>query len=149
MERVKVYKVNRGFSKFLIAFGTTLLIIGIFLAVKFIAGDSKIDWVLFLFILQGVLFIFLGYSRLKSERYFIEWDETQLRYLLPDSRSVEAIRFSEIRNVRIDLFEIHLILEASEMTIKLDNLQFKQIQTLKQMFETIKVESKSIETIHK
>lgn len=103
-----------------------------------LSDNSDLDWNVIAFTLQGILFILLGYLNLRSEKYFIEWDDNQLNYLLPNSSKVATISFSEIRSITIKLFEIHLELEESNKIINLDNLQFQHIKALKQKFEQIK-----------
>lgn len=138
MERFKIYKVKKGYAKFLIVFGGIFLTLGIALIIKSVADKSVLDWVSVTYILQGIIFIFLGYAHLRSGKYFIEWDETKMNYLLPNTKGVETILFSEIRGIKIKLFEIHLELENTTKTLNLENLQFEQIRSLKQKFEEIR-----------
>ena len=138
MERLKIYKVKRGLSNFLIVFGSIFILVGLGLITKSVMDKSNLEWNSITFTLQGILFVLLGYLNLRSDKYFIEWDATQVKYLLPNTNSIETINFSEISNVRIDLFEIHLDLGESEKTINLENLQFEHIKSLKQKFEEIR-----------
>ena len=138
MERIKIYKVKRGFSNFLVVFGSVFLIIGLGIIIKSVINKTNLEWNSITFSLQGILFIIMGYMNLRSEKYFIEWDDTHVKYLLPNTNSIETINFSEIRNVRIDLFEIHLDLGESEKTFNLENLQFEHIKSLKHKFKEIK-----------
>ena len=137
MERLKIYKVKRGFSNFLVVFGSIFLIIGLGLIIKSVIDKTNIEWISITSSVQGILFIIMGYMNLRSEKYFIEWDDTQVKYLLPNTNQIESINFSEIRNVRIDLFEIHLDLGELEKTINIENLQFKHIKSLKHKFKEI------------
>lgn len=138
MERFKVYKVKKGLAYFLIIFGGVLLLLGIALLIKTILGGTSVDWNSVIFILQGSLFIIMGYLNLRSDKYYIEWDENKLNYFLPKSNSIETVTISEIKDVSINLFEIHLKLEDTEKIIHLDNLQFKEIRRIKEKFEQIK-----------
>jgi hypothetical protein len=138
MERIKIYKAKKGFTMFLIVFGSILFLIGFLLSFNSIKGSTNIDCHLIGFMVQGFFFIFLGYLSLRSGKYFIEWDESQMRYLLPSGKNIETIVFAEIENIRIELYEIHLEFEDNEKTLNLENLQFEQIKSLKQKFAEIK-----------
>jgi hypothetical protein len=77
----------------------------------------------------------MGGAYLKSRKYFIEWDEKELRFLLPDNKRVEAIKIDEIESVRIKLFEIELKMKIGVRTLNLENLQFEDIKKIKEKFE--------------
>ena len=96
MERLKVYKVKRGYSNFLVVFGSIFLIIGLWLIIKSVIQKTNLEWNSITFSLQGIIFIIMGYMNLRSEKYFIEWDDTQVKYLLPNTNRIERINFSEI-----------------------------------------------------
>ncbi len=64
MERFKVYKRKKGLAYFLIIFGGVLLILGAGFLIKIFLDGSAIDWNSLTFILQGSLFIVLGYLNL-------------------------------------------------------------------------------------
>ena len=96
MERLKVYKVKRGYLNFLVVFGSIFLIIGLWLIIKSVIQKTNLEWNSITFSLQGIIFIIMGYMNLRSEKYFIEWDDTQVKYLLPNTNRIERINFSEI-----------------------------------------------------
>ncbi|MBK7134659.1 MAG: hypothetical protein IPH69_18145 [Bacteroidales bacterium] len=45
---------------------------------------------------------------LRKIKFYIEWDETEIRMLLPDTKRLEKVKFSEIQSVIVRLFEIEL-----------------------------------------
>ncbi len=142
MERIRVSKVYPGLSKFFIIFGSIFSILGFCLLIKSLISGFNVkfpsgDWNSVTFIVQGFLFILFGNSNLKSGRYFIEWDDNELRFLLPDAKKVEAIKFDQIHSINIRLFEIELKLENCTRTINLDNLQFEDLRKVKEKFERI------------
>ena len=143
MERLKIYKEKKGLANFLIVFGSIFLIVGLVLMIKSVTDKTNLIWNSVAFTLQGILFILMGYLNLRSDKYFIEWDENRMNYLLPNISDINTIIFSEIRSVRIELFEIHLDLGESEETINLENLQFEHIKSLKQKFEEIRATTES------
>jgi hypothetical protein len=140
MERIRVSKGYPGIAKFFLIFGIIFTVLGLFLLINSLINGFNIqfpsgDWNSILFPIQGIFFILLGYSSLKSRKYFIEWDENELRFLLPDTKKPEAIKFDEIQSVIIKLYEIELILPNSTRTLKLDNLQFEDLRKVKDKFE--------------
>ena len=138
MERLKIYKAKRGFTNFFIVFGSIFLLVGLGLIIESAMNKTNLEWTSIMFALEGILFVLLGYQNLRSGKYFIEWNDVQVNYLLPNTNGIETIIFSKIKNVRIDLFEIHLDLGESKKVINLDSLQFEHIKSLKQKFEEIR-----------
>ena len=138
MERLKVYKGKKGFAKFSIVFGSIFCFFGIGQLIHSLVNKTSVEWTSFTFTLQGILFIFFGYKILQAGKYFIEWNDVQMNYLLPDIDSIETIVFAEVKGVQIDLFEIHVDLRESNRVINLANLEFEHIKSLKQKFKEIK-----------
>ena len=140
-----VFKVLKGFSRFLIIFGILISILGLSLFIKslIIGFNTKFpsgDWNSVIFSVQGLLFFIMGFSNLKNKKYYIEWDERELRYLLPDTKHVESILFSQIISVDIKLFEIELNLIDSVRILNLDNLEFDDLKRIKKKFENLSLE---------
>ena len=138
MERIKVSKVYPRLSKFFIIFGSIFSILGFCLLIKSLISGFNVhfpsgDWNSVAFTIQGILFILFGYSNLQSGKYFIEWDDNELRFLLPDMKKIEAIRFDQIQSISIRLFEIELKLAESTRTLNLDNLQFEDLRKIKEL----------------
>jgi hypothetical protein len=144
MERIGVSKVYPGLAKFFIIFGLILSVFGIVLFIKSLSKGFNShfpagDWNSVTFTIQGILFIFLGYFNLKRRKYFIEWNDSGLRYLLPDTKKIETINFEQIKSVTIGLFEIDLKLKDGISTINLDNLQFEDLRRIKEKFENMRL----------
>jgi hypothetical protein len=142
MERIRVSKVYPGVAKFFLIFGIIFSALGVFLLINSLIKGFNLrfpsgDWDSILFPIQGIFFILLGYSSLNSRKYFIEWDDNELRFLLPDTKKPEAIKFDQIQSVYIKLYEIELELSNSTRTLKLDNLQFEDLRKVKDKFEDI------------
>ena len=142
MNRIKVFKGKDGLAKFFLIFGILFTLAGLaFFIIYTIAGFNlhfpSGDWNSVLFIFQGILFIIMGSSYLKSRKYFLEWDERELRFLLPDTKGVETIIIDEIQSVSIKLFEIELKLNNEIRTLNLEDLQFEDIKKIKEKFEKI------------
>jgi hypothetical protein len=142
MERIRVFKALKGLSKFFIVFGSIITIIAFSVVIKSLVNGFNTqfpsgDWTFVFFTIQGLLFILMGYSNLKNKKYYIEWDDKELRFLLPDTKQVETVLFSEITSVNIKLFEIELKLKDSIRTLNLDNMEFEDLKRVKKKFEDL------------
>lgn len=90
------------------------------------------------FLLQGALLSLLGWMNLRSGKYFVEWDQKEIRCYLPAMKRIETIEIEKITGVNVHLFEIQLNLGDEIRTINLENAQFKEIRKIKDKFEEIK-----------
>ena len=143
MERIKIFTINKGLTKFFIISGIVSFVFGIgLLTYSFINGFKTAfqggDWSYVIFTIEGILFFFIGYSNLIYEKYFIEWNDEELKYLLPKNKSAETIKISDIEAIEIKLFEIKLQLPGSNKTLNLENVRFKELKSIKIKFEEIK-----------
>ncbi len=143
MTRINVYKVPAVFSKFFIVFGIIFSIIGIILLIRawmdgFDTQFPSGDWNSVIFIIQGILFIMMGAGYLAVRKYYIEWDDREIRFLLPDTKKPESILLDDITSVTIKLFEIVLQLKDGSRSLDLNSLQFEDLKKIKSKFEEIK-----------
>ena len=79
----------------------------------------------------------MGAGNLSVRRYYIEWDDNELKFLLPDTKKLETIKLGDIISVKIRLFEIELKLPDKTRTLDLNNLQFEDLKKIKEKFEKI------------
>lgn len=140
MTRIKVFKASKAFSGFFIIFGSIFAIFGIVqIVIALIDGFDKRfpsgDWNPIIFTVQGLLFIILGVGNLVSAKYFLEWDDKELRYLLPGTKRIKTIKTEDIKSVNIRLFEIELILTDGNAVLDLNNIQFEDLRKIKEHFE--------------
>ncbi|MBW6500397.1 MAG: hypothetical protein K0B05_03295 [Bacteroidales bacterium] len=140
MTRIKVFKISTPFSKLFIIFGCIFFVFGILLIINALSSgfDTQLlsgDWNSVIYTLQGILFISIGAFSLLNRKYFIEWDDNELRFLMPDTKKIEVIKFDEVISVRIRLFEIELTLHDRTRTLDLNNLQFEDLRKIKAKFE--------------
>lgn len=147
MERIRVFKVYKGLARSFIILGAILTVLSLALFIRALINgfDTKFpsgDWNFVTFIVQGLLFVVIGYSNLKNKKYYLEWDEKELRFLLPASKQVEIIKFSEINSVYIKLFEIDLKLGDSVKTMNLENMEFEDLKRVKKKFEDLSLNNK-------
>ncbi|HDS08546.1 MAG TPA: hypothetical protein ENO05_13085 [Bacteroides sp.] len=143
MTRINVYKVPTVFSKFFVVFGILFSIIGIILLIKasmdgFDTQFPSGDWNSVIFIIQGILFIIMGAGYLAVRKYYIEWDDREIRFMLPDTKKPESILLEDITSVTIKLFEVVLQLKDGSRTLDLNSLQFEDLKKIKSKFEEIK-----------
>ena len=137
----------KGLAKFFIVFGSIITIVAFFVVIKSLVNGFNTnfpsgDWTFVFFTIQGLLFILMGSINLLNKKYFIEWDDKELRFLLPDTKQVETVLFSEIVSVNIRLFEIELKLKDTVRTLNLDNMEFEDLKRVKKKFEDLKVINK-------
>ena len=142
MTRIKVFKTSTVFARFFIIFGSFFSILGIVLIVKASSSGFNFqfpsgDWNSVIYTLQGFLFIIMGTANLINNKYYIEWDDTELSFLLPDTKKMEKIQFSDIISVDIRLFEIQLNIPDKTRILDLNNLQFEDLRKIKEKFEAI------------
>mgnify|MGYP000014696627 CR=1 FL=1 len=143
MEKIKVYKSGMFIAKFFLVFGIIFTLFAAAFVVKYlIAGfDTRFlegNWSFVFFSFQGILFIIMGASALYGRKYFIEWDDNEIRYLLPGNKKPEVIRFDDIISVNIRLFQIEIMVSSGIKTIQLDNLRFEDLRKVKEIFENLK-----------
>jgi len=144
MERIKIFKLQKGLNKFFLIGGLLSFVLGMILflhslQIGFRTAFLGGDWNNFIFILQGILFFFVGYSNIRYQKYFIEWNDIAFRYLLPQNKVSETIKLSEIRNIEIKLSEIHLQLSEGNITLNLKKFHFSELRRIKEKFEEIKI----------
>jgi hypothetical protein len=144
MTRIKVFKASQAFSGFFIIFGSIFAIFGIVqIVIALIDGFDKRfpsgDWNAIFFTAQGLLFVIMGTGNLATAKYFMEWDDKELRYLLPGINRIKTIKTEDIKSVNIRLFEIELILSDGSTVLDLNNLQFEDLRKIKEHFEKLKI----------
>ena len=139
MERVVVYKPYKNWSKVQMYVGTFLLIVGtIFLIHHFLSNSSDGQlWSSSMIMLQGLLFLILGYSRKMEKYFFIEWDEQEIRYLLMKDKSTQTIRISEIKSVNGNGTEIRINLAGTEKILHLEGIFYQDMKKVKELLQTL------------
>jgi len=143
MTRINVFRTSAPLAKFFIAFGVIFTSIGILFLIKALINGFNTrflsgDWNSVLFTVRGLLFIMMGSGNLSVRKFYIEWDEEELRFLLPGTKKPEAVRLEDIISVTIRLFEIEFQLSDRTRTLDLSNLQFEDLKMIKEKFEEIK-----------
>jgi hypothetical protein len=147
MTRINVFKTSTTFSRLFIILGSIFTVIGVLLIIKALINgfNTKFpsgDWNSVFYTIQGLLFIIMGAGNLSVRKYYVEWDDNELKFLLPDIKKPETIKLGDIISVNIRLFEIELKLQDKTRTLDLNNLQFEDLKKIKEKFENIKNKSK-------
>lgn len=142
MTHIQVYKYSKALSRLGIGFGCVLLFFGIFSFTKHWSNgfDTRFpsgDWNSVLNIIQGLLFVSFGAINLFNKKYFIEWNEDELRFKLPDTKQLEVIKCNDIEDVNIGLFEIELQLTDQKRTLDINYLNYEGLKTIKSKFKSI------------
>ena len=142
MTRINVFKNPTAMVRFFIIFGGLFTISGIFLLIKafnngFNTNFQNGDWNSVLYTFLGGIFIIKGVEDLYVKKYYIEWDDNELRLLLPDNKTLETIILSDINHVNIRLFKIEFKLKDKTRLINLGNLRYKDLRKIKEKFEEI------------
>ena len=152
MERIKIYKNQKIPAKFFLIFGCIFTVLSISVLIKSLLDGFNFhflggDWIWVLFAIQGILFIFSGYSNIINQKFYIEWDDNELRFLLPDTGKQEIIKFDQIESLNIRLFEIELKLTNGNRILNLDSLQFEDLKKIKQKFESMAHKSEATPSV--
>lgn len=75
---------------------------------------------------------------LKADKYYIEWDEEEIRYFLPKSKFSETIKLKEIISIEIGSHEIKMQFPDNDKRINLRNISYNERKRIKEKFEEIK-----------
>jgi len=142
MERIRVFKGKEWLAKFFVVFGIAYMLFGLGLLINYAIEGFNFhfpsgDWNSLLFFLQGIVFVIIGVASLKSRKYFIEWDDKEMRFFLPGARVVDSVIIDDIKSVNIRLFEIELELKNGLKKINLENLEFEDIRKIKGKLEKL------------
>ena len=84
-------------------------------------------------------FLYIGLDQLRYEKFFIQWDDNGITYLLRKSKRVEVIHFKSIESVEIKLYDIVLKVNGETKTINLEGFQFQDIKMVKEVFQSVKL----------
>ncbi len=149
MEKIEVSN-SKGFVKLIFGFVFICFVFGfvtsLYILVRGSEGQAKgEEWYFLTAIFQGAMAILFGLLLFKRERYYIEWDDTMVRYFMPGDNQQETIPVGGIRSVVVRLHEIELILDNSVKVINVKSLKPEQVQRVKQQLEIIGQQCKQVE----
>ncbi len=146
MKTLKGHKYPRVLSKIFVILGMLLLVVGVFGFVKTgledmdrLLSSSKLNSIIHC--IQGVLFIGLGWYNLKTPKFYIKWNDEELRFVLPPEERLNIIKFSEIESVQILLFKVVIQHQSKTETLDLSMLSDDDLKTVKQRFNDFQASS--------
>jgi len=147
MEKIQLFRVSKINMRFLIGFGLLAFVFGISLLINTLMNGFDFvfpgDWNSVLFISQGILFLIWGYQQSQKRKYFIEWNNNELSYLLPKQKSIELIPISDVRQLEIKGNTIHIQGIDSERNFRLEHVEWQELKKVKALFEDISLKSQS------
>ncbi|MRT92975.1 hypothetical protein [Ancylomarina sp. 16SWW S1-10-2] len=140
-ERIQLYKVKKvnikffmWFSLFAFAYGLFLFILGLSHGFKF---DFPGDWSSIAFMAQGLIFALIAYQQWYRGKYFIELDNDNLSYQLPDSKRVVSILISDIKQIKMDGIEMFILANGSESKILFEHIEWKELNRVKALVKDL------------
>ena len=140
MTRITAIKRNKGLEKVLQIIGILLVVVSIIMFITDVFLNSNADLeplnYILLFI-QGVLLIVLASFNTRYRKYYIEWDDEIIEYYLPKVKHPVRIEISDIKNIDIKLFEIHLDVGGDVKIMDLEHVDFEEIKSVKSKVEAI------------
>lgn len=145
-ERIQIYKHSSAFAIASMVIGVAFFLTGVLMLIyAFIRGFDFTfiggDWNSLVFAIQGVLFFGLGYNRHVSMKYFVEWNNKVISYLLPGDKQISKIELCDITNVTFTINEAQLQVLGEIKAIRLTYLGFTEAQKIKMMLASyVKVE---------
>ncbi len=88
---------------------------------------------------QGLVVILQYAIALRNTRYFIEFGDNSINYLLPKQCSPEAIQLQDVNEIETKLNEVVIHLPEGQNTLRFDNVEYKVLKQIKQRFEELSV----------
>jgi len=145
MERINIFKIKKNFIQAFIGFGIIFIMLGLTLLLRALTVGFDYnffggDWNSILYIVQGIVFVLLGLYQLKYRNYFIEWDETEIRYFIKGEKKIRRIEISKIKSIEIKTNKIVIQINEYEEKIQLvfELVEYNTLTRIKKKFEELK-----------
>lgn len=137
MKTIKFNNISKSILNFEIIIFSVLLILSILkISNKNFVFGSWIEYAEFPIYLTAVIVLIIYRS---YPKYFIKWNEKSIYYKLPKERKIIELRFLDIIDVDIRLFEIQITLpNNTNRTLDLKLLNYEELRSVKDRFEKIK-----------
>ncbi|MBW6497761.1 MAG: hypothetical protein K0B09_05195 [Bacteroidales bacterium] len=142
MTHIPIYKFNYKTVKVFGWFGFIIFLTGLIFLIRYLTVPGSRESGLelpFLVIVpgQGLLAINIALNSLKNRRYYIEWDDEQIRYWQPRGKEPEFINKTEVVSVEIKNLEVLIRLTDGEKKFNLKHLFFPERKQIREMFEAL------------
>jgi len=145
MERIYLHKVFRNrFARYFYMLGLLMFVYGAVFLVRLFIIDLQFDAFgsrtsLTFIAFQGLVVILQYAIALRNTRYFIEFGDNSINYLLPKQCSPEAIQLQDVNEIETKLNEVVIHLPEGQNTLRFDNVEYKVLKQIKQRFEELSV----------
>ncbi len=140
---VNVYKHSRLLMRIFLWTGVAMFIAGISLfLIDYIFTDTDkpgaFTWNYLALAFQGLIAWAVGYKTLANEKYFVEWDDEQIRWWLPRRNNPETINIKDIQSVEIQNLQVVVGLKQEQKSFNLKFFFFPERKMIMEKFETIR-----------
>jgi hypothetical protein len=145
MEKIFLYKVFKNrFAKFFYLVGLLMFVYGVVFLARLFILDQQFDAFgsrtsLTFIVFQGLIVILQYAIALKNTRYFIEFGDNSISYLLPKQCSPESVNLQDINEIEVKLNEVVIHLPEGEKVLRFENVAYRELKQIKQRFEELKV----------
>ena len=143
MQKIRLYNQHPALQWTLIVFGIFAVIIGsIELWPALATGAFRMkflgeNWHIGIVLLQGIVFIVQGLIARRNSKYFFAYGNGAFEFCLPGFKGTERIKFAEIDDLHIGLFEIVVNLKGGtkEVIDLHGDISYHNIRAIKSCFE--------------
>ena len=92
----------------------------------------------FVLLFNGVIWIFMIRDSMKKEKYFVSWNDREIKFLLPKSDKEESIITADIKSLKISRSNIEIGLKNNESRhFNLNYFFYPERQVIIDFFEEI------------
>ena len=96
-------------------------------------------WFLAILAAAGTAIMVYGYRKVRENRFFIQWNDDKITWLLPGQKSQETISNRDIEDIEIKHFSVEIKMRDNRtITLNLENFLYKDLQKAKKKMEEVK-----------
>lgn len=96
-------------------------------------------WFLAILAAAGIAVMVYGYRKAKENRFFIQWDDDKITWLLPGQKSQKTLSTRDIEDIEIKHFLVEIKMRDNwTITLNLENFLYKDLQKAKKKMEEVK-----------
>ena len=138
---LKVYKRKKKFLTIFLALCSGITLFGLWGMISTVAFKRNTipaldEWNYLVLLFQGILGIYISLNAFRSKKYFVEYDDLELRYYLPKTNKAEHIKIPEIDSVTIQDSKVRIEMQNNE--VKFFNLNYFYFPERRQIIEYFK-----------
>ena len=140
---IRVYKTNPQYNNIYIALYLLLCCTGLagivamlFLGKTFPSFLNEASYFLLLF--NGLLGIFIIRKNKFNRKYFVAWDDQEINYHLPKSKTPETIKNEDIKSIKKSIGKVDIELRNGDIKqFNLNHFFFPERKTIGEFFDEI------------